>query len=503
MGNDCIVVRWRLLPAGDSTCDFGLRRGVSESRIRTRSDSRRRKFSQKEHPSDRRAVSEHRRRSQERRRLEVREKSRDRCPSPQAIDWIGGLHCANSTLPESSVLRDETRNLASIGSRSAAPMPSTGSSETSHQQEALDMLVPRQTSFTTESFVAGQFLDGQVMQLVLDGRDIIWQVTGRSPKSFMTFLVGLLRRIEPEKAQHQALIVAASRSSAQLTQGILDEIAGCIGARCQASIGGTSVRHEIDALRGGPHVIIGTPGRVVDMIKKRIIVSSDLKTILLQDGEVLSSKIFKTQMDDIMKDSAKDVQVLLFCKDPSSEQLAGMSGFVKNHAHISQSSSQMVRTDAHVEQKSVDGLQFDYKTKLLASKAMRMFENTGTDDQTAMPFLERVREVRRFMMRQSEPIPKKNEADATPAKRVFKLLKGKFKLDDSELERTVVALGLRRHGDYFQCSSLYGNGRLSFVRLKETAVKANPDGSILAEDHTKRLVTHGRRPRFDSIAQSD
>ena len=63
------------------------------------------------------------------------------------------------------------------------------------------------------------------------------------------------------------------------------------------------------------------------------------------------------------------------------------------------------------------------------------------------------------MKQHSEPITKsRRTADATPAASVLSFLRDKYNMDASELEQTVIALGLRRHGDYFQCSSLYGRG---------------------------------------------
>lgn len=54
--------------------------------------------------------------------------------------------------------------------------------------------------------------------------------------------------------------------------------------RCHACIGGTSVRDDIDRLRDGQHVVVGTPGRVYDMISKRRLVVDDLITFVLDEA---------------------------------------------------------------------------------------------------------------------------------------------------------------------------------------------------------------------------
>lgn len=83
--------------------------------------------------------------------------------------------------------------------------------------------------------------------------------------------------------------------------------------RCHSCIGGTSVREDIDKLKEGQHVVVGTPGRVYDMLSKRHFRLDNLQVFVLDEADEMLSRGFKDQIYDIFKCLPPNVQVSFFC----------------------------------------------------------------------------------------------------------------------------------------------------------------------------------------------
>ena len=69
----------------------------------------------------------------------------------------------------------------------------------------------------------------------------------------------------------KALILAPTRELAQQIQKVVMALGDYMGAQCHACIGGTSVREDMRKLETGQHIVVGTPGRVFDMISRKVL----------------------------------------------------------------------------------------------------------------------------------------------------------------------------------------------------------------------------------------
>jgi translation initiation factor 4A len=104
--------------------------------------------------------------------------------------------------------------------------------------------------------------------------------------------------------------------------------------RCHACIGGTSVREDIEKLRDGQHLVVGTPGRVYDMITKRHLRVDDLITFVLDEADEMLSRGFKDQIYDIFKFLPEEVQVCLFSATMPLEVLEVTQRFMREPVRI-------------------------------------------------------------------------------------------------------------------------------------------------------------------------
>jgi len=168
---------------------------------------------------------------------------------------------------------------------------------------------------------------------LLDGRDTIGQAQSGTGKT-ATFAIGVLQRIEYDMRECQALILAPTRELAQQIQKVILALGDYLKIRCHACIGGTSVRDDIDKLREGQHLVVGTPGRVFDMVGKRHLRVDNLKSFVLDEADEMLSRGFKDQIYDIFKSLPPNVQVCLFSATMAPEILDLTTKFMRDAVRI-------------------------------------------------------------------------------------------------------------------------------------------------------------------------
>jgi len=164
---------------------------------------------------------------------------------------------------------------------------------------------------------------------VLDGRDTIGQAQSGTGKT-ATFVIGCMQRMDFNHKACQALILAPTRELAQQIHKVVLALGDYLKVKCHACIGGTSVRDDIDRLRDGQHCVVGTPGRVYDMLSKRHLRIDDLLTFVLDEADEMLSRGFKDQIYDIFKTLPPNVQVCLFSATMPPEILDMTTKFMRD-----------------------------------------------------------------------------------------------------------------------------------------------------------------------------
>ena len=94
----------------------------------------------------------------------------------------------------------------------------------------------------------------------------------------------------------QALILAPTRELAQQIQKVVIALGDYMNIECHACVGGTNVREDIAKLQEGVHVVVGTPGRVYDMINRRAFKTDHIKIFCLDEADEMLSRGFKDQI---------------------------------------------------------------------------------------------------------------------------------------------------------------------------------------------------------------
>lgn len=164
-------------------------------------------------------------------------------------------------------------------------------------------------------------------------RDIIAQAQSGTGKT-ATFSVGILQQIDVSLRECQALVLAPTRELAQQIQKVLSSLGEYMNIKCHSCIGGTRVRDDIQELQNGVHVVVGTPGRVNDMLCRKVLRPQHIKIFILDEADEMLSRGFKDQIYDIFTLLPRDAQVGLFSATMPNEALEITTKFMQNPVRI-------------------------------------------------------------------------------------------------------------------------------------------------------------------------
>ena len=156
----------------------------------------------------------------------------------------------------------------------------------------------------------------------------------------VAYAIGVLQSIDTDPkssiSEHcQALIVAPTRENALQIAYVVHSLGEYMSVKVQACVGGTVVKEDIKQLKyGGTHVVVGTPGRIHDMMKRGFLKTDNLKIIVIDDADEIFSRSFKTQIQGIFKFLLGEIQFVFFSATLTTEILAMTKHIMRDPAMI-------------------------------------------------------------------------------------------------------------------------------------------------------------------------
>ena len=163
-------------------------------------------------------------------------------------------------------------------------------------------------------------------------KDIIAQAQSGTGKT-ATFVIGCLQNVEITGGT-QAIILAPTRELAIQIQIVFKSISQYMKITNHLLIGGRSVNEDINTIRKQINVIIGTPGRVYDMIKRSCLKVDKLKMFILDEADEMLSHGFKEQIYDIIQFIPKNTQIGIFSATITAETTEICNNFMNNPIQI-------------------------------------------------------------------------------------------------------------------------------------------------------------------------
>ncbi|KAF8946769.1 translation initiation factor eIF4A [Haplosporangium gracile] len=168
---------------------------------------------------------------------------------------------------------------------------------------------------------------------VIKGHDVIAQAQSGTGKT-ATFSISALQKLDLSNPQCQALILAPTRELAQQIQKVVIALGDFMKVQCHACIGGTNVREDMKILEAGAQVVVGTPGRVFDMINRGALRTADMKMFILDEADEMLSRGFKDQIYDVFQRLPPATQVVLLSATMPAEVMEVTTKFMRDPIRI-------------------------------------------------------------------------------------------------------------------------------------------------------------------------
>jgi len=164
--------------------------------------------------------------------------------------------------------------------------------------------------------------------IALTGRDILARAKNGTGKTG-AYVIPILERIDVTKDKIQALIIVPTRELALQTSQICIELSKHMGCKVMATTGGTNLKEDIMRLQQLVHVVIATPGRILDLMKKGLAVMEACSMLVMDEADKLLSQDFKNMLDSVISYLRPDRQILLY----SATFPCTVDQFIKKHMH--------------------------------------------------------------------------------------------------------------------------------------------------------------------------
>ncbi|GEK29850.1 ATP-dependent RNA helicase CshA [Kurthia zopfii] len=147
--------------------------------------------------------------------------------------------------------------------------------------------------------------------LALEGHDIIGQAQTGTGKT-VAFGVPLIEKIDPKDPNIQALVIAPTRELAIQCAEEFNKIGYGKRSRILSVYGGQDISRQIRALKNKPQIIVGTPGRILDHIKRRTLKLENVHTLVLDEADEMLNMGFIEDINSILENVPSERQTLLF-----------------------------------------------------------------------------------------------------------------------------------------------------------------------------------------------
>ena len=165
-------------------------------------------------------------------------------------------------------------------------------------------------------------------------KDIIAQAQSGTGKT-ATFVIGTLQNLESIPKIIKILVLAPTRELANQIQDVYSSIGCFIGINAQVCTGGSILSADIQGLKKNqPHILVGTPGRLLDLISNNNFLVLNLNYIVIDEADEMFSKGFKVQVFKIIKYIPKNSNIAFFSATLPKEILKIMELFMNNPIRI-------------------------------------------------------------------------------------------------------------------------------------------------------------------------
>lgn len=195
-------------------------------------------------------------------------------------------------------------------------------------------LSPQMTRAISEmGFEEATPIQEKTIPLALQGSDIIGQAQTGTGKT-AAFGIPVIERVDPTNPVIQALIMAPTRELAIQVAEEIGKLGSHSGVRVLPVYGGQEIGRQIRALKNRPHIIIGTPGRLLDHIRRKTIRLQNVATVVLDEADEMLDMGFVEDIESILTEIPEERQGLFFSATMPPQIKRLTEKFLRNPEHV-------------------------------------------------------------------------------------------------------------------------------------------------------------------------
>ncbi|WP_188397943.1 DEAD/DEAH box helicase [Sporomusa sp. GT1] len=154
-------------------------------------------------------------------------------------------------------------------------------------------------------------IQAQAIPILLAGKDVIAQAQTGTGKT-LAFLLPILEKIKISAPHVQALIITPTRELTLQITAEAAKLANILGINVLSVHGGKAVDEQIRKLKGQPHIVVGTPGRLLDHVRRKTLVLAGVSRLVLDEADQMLHMGFLEEVEELIKLTSSKRQTLLF-----------------------------------------------------------------------------------------------------------------------------------------------------------------------------------------------
>ena len=217
-----------------------------------------------------------------------------------------------------------------------APVPEAIAEEVAEAPgfDSLALIAPLARAVAEMGFETPTPIQARAVPLLLEGHDLIGQAQTGTGKT-AAFALPLIQKMDASRAETQALVLAPTRELAvQVAEGIY-ELAKYTGLRVVPIYGGQPIDRQLRALRNGAHIVVGTPGRVQDHLRRGSLSLSQVSFCTLDEADEMLALGFLEDIEAILSELPPERQLAFFSATMPPRIMALMKKFLRDPKHVS------------------------------------------------------------------------------------------------------------------------------------------------------------------------
>ena len=151
----------------------------------------------------------------------------------------------------------------------------------------------------------------RAIPIILQNRNVLARAKNGTGKT-AAFIIPCLEKTDPVKKHVQVLILIPTRELALQTSAVVRELGKHMKVECMVSTGGTSLKDDIMRLYKPVHVLVGTPGRILDLSEKGVAILTQCHTLIMDEADKLLSPEFEPLLEKLVLHCSPERQICLF-----------------------------------------------------------------------------------------------------------------------------------------------------------------------------------------------